>query len=166
MTVPKRSGRPIMPKAYGLKGAREGSGLLPWSWAEERLLKARNYWVVTTSPEGVPHAAPVWGLWLASALYFSTDPHSRKGRNLTANPRIVVHLESGDETVIVQGTVAEVAGLAALRRFADAYEPKYNFRPDVSRAGRKNGGVYMFKPHVVNGWTEADFPGGATRWVF
>lgn len=155
-----------MPRAYGLKGEREGSGLLPWSWAEERLTRARNYWVVTASPEGVPHAAPVWGLWIDGAFYFSTDPHSRKGRNLAASPRVVVHLESGDEALIVQGTVVEVAAETPLQCFADAYEPKYGFRPDVSAAGRKNGGVYLVNPHVVSGWMETDFPSGATRWVF
>jgi hypothetical protein len=34
--------RPYMP-GYGILGPDEGSGLLPWSWAAERLSHARNY---------------------------------------------------------------------------------------------------------------------------
>ena len=34
--------RPHMP-GYGIRGPAEGSGLLPWSWAVERLRAARNF---------------------------------------------------------------------------------------------------------------------------
>ena len=57
MTQPKAS-RPHMP-GYGILDANSGKGLLPWSWATERLAKARNYWVATTRPDGNPHAMPV-----------------------------------------------------------------------------------------------------------
>jgi hypothetical protein len=36
---------------YGIAGADEGSGLLDWSWAAQRLTEARNYWV---GPSGRP----------------------------------------------------------------------------------------------------------------
>ena len=84
------AGRPRMPTTYGI--ATQSGGTLPWSWAEEQLRAARNYWVCSTRPDGRPHAMPVWGLWLDGAVLFSTDPSSRKGRNLTANPAAVVHL--------------------------------------------------------------------------
>src|SRR4051794_40830493 len=93
--------RPGMPEGYGI--SRESDGLLPWSWAEERLEASHNYWIVTASPDGRPHAMPVWGVWTGGALYFATSRASRKGRNLAANPRLVVHLESGDEAVILEG---------------------------------------------------------------
>ena len=35
---------------YGVQPATEGTGLLPWSWAEERLTAAHEYWVATGSP--------------------------------------------------------------------------------------------------------------------
>lgn len=46
MTEPK-AGRPHMP-GYGILDADKGRGLLPWSWATERLAKAHTYWVATT----------------------------------------------------------------------------------------------------------------------
>jgi hypothetical protein len=53
-----RASRPYMP-GYGVQGPEGGSGLLPWAWAEERLGRARNYWVTTLWPDGRPHSMPV-----------------------------------------------------------------------------------------------------------
>jgi hypothetical protein len=55
-----RASRPNMP-GYGILGPTQGSGLLPWSWAEQRLLAARNYWVASCWPDGRPHVMPVVG---------------------------------------------------------------------------------------------------------
>ena len=103
MREPKAVTRPDMAPSYGLSS--EPEGMLPWGWAVEQLVASRNYWVCTTRPDGRPHAAPVWGLWADDALYFGTDPASRKGRNLAENPELVVHLESGDDVVILEGRV-------------------------------------------------------------
>lgn len=83
--------RPRFPTGYGI--ATDDEGLLPWSWAEERLEKARNYWIATAGASGAPHAMPVWALWVDGAVVFSTSPESRKGRNLARDPRVAVHLE-------------------------------------------------------------------------
>jgi nitroimidazol reductase NimA-like FMN-containing flavoprotein (pyridoxamine 5'-phosphate oxidase superfamily) len=78
---------------------------LPWGWAEERLASSRNYWIATARAGGSPHAMPVWGVWIDDAVVFGTSARSRKGRNLTRDPRVVVHLESGDEVVVLEGEV-------------------------------------------------------------
>ena len=49
--------RPYMP-GYGIVGPGEGRGLLPWSWAEERLIASHDYWVATVWPDGRPHVMP------------------------------------------------------------------------------------------------------------
>jgi PPOX class probable F420-dependent enzyme len=116
----------------------------------------------TTRADGRPHAAPVWGLWLDDAVWFSTGRDSLKARNIARDPRILVHLESGDETVIVEGVAEEVTDRAERVRFADAYEPKYQYRPDPDDASP----VYRVRPHVAQTWREADYPKTATRWVF
>jgi len=46
MEIPRVS-RPYMP-GYGISGADQGSGLLDWSLAAQRLTEARNYWVATS----------------------------------------------------------------------------------------------------------------------
>jgi len=150
-----------MPASYGLKDASEG--LLPWSHVVERMAASRNYWVSTASPKGRPHAAPVWGIWMDDALYFSTDAASRKGRNLAANPQLVVHLESGDDVVILEGVAERVEEGALLQRYLDAYERKYSFRPESTGVAR---GTYRLRPRAAYAWLEKDFVATATRWRF
>jgi PPOX class probable F420-dependent enzyme len=152
-----------MPKSYGLLDAGSGSGLLPWSHVEEQMAGARNYWVATTRPDGRPHVMPVWGLWFDDAFYFSTGRGARKARNLSRTPYVAVHLESGDDAVIVEGAAEEITDPALLARFADAYDAKYQFRPDTSDPDQA---IYALHPRVAFAWREADFPGGATRWRF
>jgi Pyridoxamine 5'-phosphate oxidase len=147
--------RPTFAPSYGISEKPEG--LLPWSWAAERLASARNYWIVTASPDAGPHAAPVWGLWLGDAFLFGTSPTSRKGRNLAHDPRVTVHLESGDEVVILEG---EVVSFRLNDELADTYKEKYAFRPDPA------DGWNRVEPKRVFAWREEDFPQSATRFDF
>ncbi len=155
-----RAGRPHMPAGYGIHPLEAG-GLLSWSTVTDQLVKAHNYWVITTS-QGQPHAAPVWGVWLDDTVYFSTDRASRKSRNLAANPEIVVHLESGDDVVILEGTAEEITDPELLQRFADGYEAKYQFRPSTDGSSP----IYGLRPRVVHAWLEKDFARTATSWRF
>jgi len=120
------AGRPKMPASYGVEQAASAD-MVDWSAVGERLASARNYWVATTRPDRRPHAVPVWGIWLDEEFYFATDRASRKGRNLAANPALVVHLECGDDAVILEGGAEEVGDTSLLARFADAYEAKDRF---------------------------------------
>jgi PPOX class probable F420-dependent enzyme len=150
----------MMPKTYGLAGRRRAR--LPWAWARRRLVRAHNYWLSTTRPDGRPHAMPIWGLWLDETFLFSTARRSRKGRNLSRRPQAVVHLESGDQTVILEGRVREVRDPALLARYARAYHAKYRFRPDpADRAGV----TYALRARIGFAWRERDFPKSATRWT-
>jgi Pyridoxamine 5'-phosphate oxidase len=149
-----------MPSGYGINRSTD-EGLLPWSFVQERLTTARNYWIATARLDGRPHVAPVWGLWLDERFYFATDAASRKARNLEANPALVVHLESGDDVVILEGTAERVADPTCLARFADAYDAKYQIRPDVGPAAL----VYGLRPLVAQAWREQDFVNSATRWL-
>jgi PPOX class probable F420-dependent enzyme len=150
--------RPHLP-GYGVTPA--SAGLLPWSWAEERLAAATRYWVVTVSPGGAPHAMPVWAVWLEQAIWFSTGGRSRKARNLRAEPRCVVHPD-GDDPVVVNGTAELVAEPAALQRMIDAYREKY---PEPPPDPGENP-IVRVRPHTVIGMVEADFTTSPTRWRF
>lgn len=156
MTEPVAT-RPRFPEGYGIAAGEKGQ--LPWSWARERLEAARNYWIVTAGPEGRPHAMPVWGLWLDEAVVFSTSEESRKGRNLVRDPRVVVHLESGDECVVLEG---EVEHVAIDDRIADAYKAKYDWRPDPA-----DDGLWLrLAPRIAYAWLERDYPRTATRFTW
>ena len=142
---------------------------LPWSWAEQRLIDARNYWIVTTRPSSRPHARPVWGVWLDNAFWFSTG--SMAHANLCSNADITVHLESGSQVVIVEGTASLVTDRAAIERVVDAYNPKYSWEMD---ADALPGPFWRVEPALVFGWLSDDsgidggavFLSTATRWRF
>ena len=153
-----------MPQGYGLSAPGVTFKPLPFAWVEERMAASRNYWVATTRHDGRPHVIPVWGLWLDGAFFFSTDPDSLKGRNIARDPRVVVHLESGDEVVVMEGDLVREHDAGALSRFSEAYDAKYRVRPDVSDPDA--GPVYRLKHHTALAWLEKDFPSTATRWQF
>lgn len=154
--------RPYFGKTYGIDPSQEG--LLPWSWVSEQMARSRNYWISSTRPDGRPHVAPVWGVWLDDVLYFSTDRSSRKSRNLAVNPRVVVHLESGDEVVILEGIVDELQDLELYKQVARAYNAKYEglFMDETSLSGL----VYAVHIQDAFGWLEQDFVRSATHWSF
>ena len=148
---------------YGLEGATGRPGeRFPWSRAARLLESARNYWVCTTRPDGRPHAVPVWGIWLDGTFYFSTGRQSRKARNLAANPQVAVHLESGSEAVIVEGTVHEVEDRSSLERFIREYNSKYDWDIEPYLEG---GPVYALRPSAALTFEE-DLAETATRWRF
>jgi len=158
-SVPEAA-RPSFPGVYGINDGEEG--LLEWGWATERLSGARNYWVATTGPGGNPHAMPVWGVWLDDVFYFSSSPESRKARNLDANPATVVHLESGDEVVILEGDAEQVTDGALLQRLGEDYSRKYEL--EVSFTGGRP--LFGVRTRVAYAWRERDFPATATRFSF
>jgi hypothetical protein len=156
--------RPHMP-GYGLPTGKKG--LLPWSWAEQRLKKSHNYWITTVKPEGSPHTMVVWGLWQDGRFIFSTGSKSRKARNLAENKNCIVCTEKANEAVIVEGA-AEIADVAARRKFLPLYERKYKFdmkgmKDDILSMKEP---VFSVRPRVVFGLWEKYFQGKSTRWKF
>lgn len=152
------AGRPHMP-GYGIAAESEGV-LLPWSFVEERMASARNYWISSTRPDGNPHAAPVWGFWHEGAFYFGTGDESQKARNFAHNPNIVVHLESGEETVILEGTVEAVDDKALEKDLNKASKKKYGM-PILGASP-----LFRLRIRRAFAWREHDFPTSATRWLF
>lgn len=150
--------RPQMPDGYGVGDPQYGFEPIEWSWVVDQISGARNYWVATNRPDGPPHVVPVWGVWLNDSFHFFTDPGSLKGRNIRRDPRVVVHLESGDHVVILEG---EMLPHPATAEIITAYEAKY----DIS-FGDDLGDVYTLDASKVLAWTENDFPKTATRWQF
>ncbi len=149
---------------YGIHESEDG--MLTWSWVSAEMAKSRNYWICTTRPNGNPHAVPVWGIWMNETLYFGSSRSSRKSRNVTHNAQTVVHLESGDDTVILEGILLELNDDALLKRINQAYKEKYP-PYDPTQSDPDPGTVmYHLKPQKVMAWLETDFPRTAARWIF
>jgi PPOX class probable F420-dependent enzyme len=152
--------RPRMGDDYGVSGSPDT--MLSWQWVEEQLAAARNYWITTVRADGRPHAMPVWGVYDQGQIVFGTGPTSVKGRNLARDPRLVVHLESGDECVIAEGTARLVVDPERAARLAPGYQRKYDFDPLESFSQ----GFYVVDIDVVNAWLEKDFVNSAVRFRF
>ena len=131
-------------RMYGKKRAEEP---LAWEWVAGRLAAAPMYWVVTTRPDGTPHARPLHGAFVDGRLLLSNGSWNHH-HNWEANPKVSVHLESGLEVVIVEGAGAYEREKAALERFLDAYNAKYGYEYNVEQM------PYAFEvvPDVVLAW--------------
>jgi nitroimidazol reductase NimA-like FMN-containing flavoprotein (pyridoxamine 5'-phosphate oxidase superfamily) len=151
---------------YGVVGPDEGSGLLAWSWAEERLLASRNYWVASAWPDGRPHVMPVWGVWHAGALWFSSSRRARKTRNLTADPRCAVATENAVEPVVVEGAAALVTDMEAIAAMLALVNAKYGTDIELSFYDPAVNATFRVQPRRVFALTEEDFTGSPTRWDF
>jgi PPOX class probable F420-dependent enzyme len=151
---------------YGIQGPDEGSGLLPWSWAEERLVRSHDYWVATRRPDGHPHVMPVWAVWTDGALWFSSSVGSRKARNLRADPRCSITTDNAWEPVVVEGAAEIVTEPPLLEIFIAAENAKYDTDYGVDFLDPAVNATFRVRPSWVFSLTEHDFAGSPTRWSF
>jgi hypothetical protein len=146
----------IAHKEYGVP--KEFDNVVAWSSVVARFTEERNYWIATSSPEGVPLARPVWGVFVNDTICFGGGPRTRWCQNLESNPRVSVHLEDGTRPVIAEGTVDRLTDREdpRLKEIDDAYEIKYEMRHGPP--------IWLLQPEVVFSWTE--FPKDTTRFSF
>ena len=149
---------------YDIQGPEEGSGLLPWSWAEERLTSSRNYWVTSLWPDGRPHSMPVWAVWDGEALWFSSGRRSRKALNLAADPRCVITTEDANDPVVVEGSAELTRDPAAIARVAELMNAKYGGGMTVEFLSAH--ATIRLRPRRAFGMQHDDFTGSPTRWEF
>ncbi len=164
MNTYSSGGRPIpsptrpqtMPE-YGIPTNNEG--MLDWSFIEARMPAARNYWVTSVNAHNHPHAMPVWGAWVDGVFYFGGGKETNTVRNLMKNPHVVIHLESGDEVIILRGevqVVTEDLDADTYERIEQQYEKKYNMRHGLPN--------FSLTPKSVMAWKE--YPVSCTKWEF
>jgi hypothetical protein len=141
---------------------------LSWPEVAACLAAARNYWLCTTTSSGAPHAVPVWGVVTGQVLYLYSERGTVKARNLAADPRVVVHLESGEDVLIVRGTArdlgtpAQVPGVVAALSAKYATEDDRRYLPD---ADPDFDVVYAISPQSAMMWRLADYEATQRRWT-
>jgi hypothetical protein len=168
MTDPPGAGRdrPDIP-GYGIPESDDG--LLPWSWVDERLAEATQYWIASVRPDGRPHAVPTWGAWVDGRLWFEGGFATARARNIAANPAVVVHAERGHEVVIVEG-IAELQPPpdpdleARLLVGFGKYRSSHGYEADPANWRSSEGGLWAVRPIKVMAWSR--FPADTTRWRF
>jgi general stress protein 26 len=157
--------RPFLP-GYGVLPGDEGSGLLPWAWAEQRLAASEHFWCATVRPDGRPHLMPIWGLWDHSALWFSTGVWSRKARNLYCEGRVVLSSEDPVNPIVVEGVAEVQTAPAVIARFLALLNAKYETDYEIDFQDPRINATIRVRPTWVFGCTEEDFVGSATCWRF
>ncbi len=145
--------RPTFPPGY----VDHPSEHVAWDWVEQQLRDAVHYWLCSVRPDGRPHAIPKWAVYVDGRIYFDGSPQTRHARNLARNPEVVLHLESGERAVIVEGSGRAIdrpsADLAL--RVAEAYRRKYaalGYSPEPGQWD--DGGLFEIAPRVILAWTK------------
>ena len=136
---------------------------LAWADVRARLADALHYWLATVRPDGRAHVVPLDGLWLDDRWFFGGSAQAVKHRNLTADPRAVLHLEDAERAVVVEGVCEEVFPDEELaRRLSALSTSKYGYGPDPASYTRT--GVWRLRPERALSWER--FPRDATRFTF
>jgi len=76
---------------------------------------------------------------------------------------VVVHLESGSNPVVLEGSVERPSPELVPGPAIDAYEAKYGWRMDPADAGMP---FLAFGPSLARAWSADDVRGSAVRWTF
>ena len=142
--------------------------MLTWPEVAGALAPSRNYWLGTTSRDGSPHAAPVWGVVLDEVLYLFTESDSVKALNLAADPRLVLHLESGDDVLIVRGSAELLGRPGDLPAIVAAFAGKYTEPDDlqyVPTATDVLNVIYAVRPRSAMVWLIDEYETSQRRWV-
>jgi nitroimidazol reductase NimA-like FMN-containing flavoprotein (pyridoxamine 5'-phosphate oxidase superfamily) len=154
--------RPHFPDGY----LANPQSFLTWSHVEKRLAEALHYWLCTVRPNGRPHAVPKWAVYIQGKIYFDGSPDTRHARNIENNPYVVMHLESGEDVIIVEG-MAKASGKPARElavQIAQALSQKYADRGYAPQPDQWNeGGLFEIELHKVLAWTQ--FTDDPTRFV-
>jgi PPOX class probable F420-dependent enzyme len=139
------------------------------SWAEvgARLAPARSYWLVTVTPAGAPHAAPVWGVVVGEDLYVYSERSTVKARNLSADPRVVVHLESAEDVVIVHGVAEDLGHPTVMSDVVAALAAKYPDPDDAQYLPSEDPDfdvLYRIRPERAMTWLLDGYESSQRRW--
>lgn len=99
---------------------------------KHRLSTESNIWLATVRPNGTPHLAPIWFVWVEGRVYVCTSADSVKARNLQANPSVTCALENGNAPVVLEGHARPIESVppAVIEAFQRKYD--WNIRTDAT----------------------------------
>ena len=146
-------------KGYKLPATNEN--LLGWDFVARHMTEAQYYWLATVNSSGQPHTVPVWGIWYENRVHFDGSPHTKWARNLALNPKIAVHLPSGERVVIIEGRVQMLED-------DDIDEPTWEILDTTYRkkySTLQGSPYYVVHPHKVLAWDTITLE-SMTRWQF
>jgi PPOX class probable F420-dependent enzyme len=99
--------------------------------ADRRLRSEQVAWLTTVRADGQAQSTPVWFLWDGETFLVYSQPGAPKVRNVTANPRVSLHLNDdgeGDDVVTLYQTAIAAVGYEP-GPFARTYSTPIRVRP-------------------------------------
>jgi nitroimidazol reductase NimA-like FMN-containing flavoprotein (pyridoxamine 5'-phosphate oxidase superfamily) len=153
--------RPTFPPGYVDKPV----SFLTWDRVTTQLTESKHYWICSVRPTGHPHVVPRWCVYVDGKIYYDGSPETRHAINIRSNPYVTVHLESGTEVIILEGTcrMAEKPSPELGKKLSQAYQ-KYK---DVGYMPGPNswdeGGLFVFTPRQCIAWS--NFTENPTKFV-
>ena len=159
---------------------RYGNAALPWSRPRD-LLAADvpgpevPMYLSTSRPDGRPSTAGIGALWYDGDLYFTSNPETRKSRNLAENPACTVAMRLPGMDVVFEGEAARTTDAQTLEAVTALYR-NGGWPAEVAgdaitapfsapSAGPPPWHLYRVTAHTVFG-VATEEPYGATRWRF
>src|SRR5262245_52517505 len=113
--------------------------------------------VATVDPDGIPHNVPVCPLMDKDRIYFGTELHARKLRNIKTNPRIALVFDEYTEAwahlrgVMIQGT-ARIVNVAEFRRLRKRLYAKYPQYESEAALGERDSVIVELTPDRKFSW--------------
>ncbi len=130
-------------------------------------LRQRNYWLSTTMPSGA-RTRPGLGSGAEPHPVLYSERRTVKARNLAADPRVVVHLVSAEDVVIVRATAEDLGTPARVPEVLAALSAKYTGEQDrqyLPDADPDFDIIYAIRPQSAMMWRLADYEGSQRRWT-
>jgi len=138
-----------------------------WVYFLDRLAPARTYWLATTTPDGAPHAAPVWGAVAEGRLCFFSERSTVKARNIAHDPRVLVHLESGEDVVMARGRLIDLGAPGDVPAVIAAFAAKYVDPADavyLPPTDPASDVVWALEPTSATAWSLEELETSQVRW--
>jgi hypothetical protein len=157
-----------------------GSDELPWSRPRDLLAVTPMtadipFFLGTTGPSGLPHAAGIGAVWFDDTLWFTSGPRTRKSLNLAADPRCTISTRLPGLDLVVEGHASRVTDPQTLEALAEVYRDggwpaqvdgdAFTAPFSAPSAGPPPWHLYRFTIASAVGVATAE-PYGATRWRF
>ena len=109
---------------------------------------------------------PVWAIWHAGALWFSSSNQSRKARNLANDRRCVLTTQDPENPVVVEGAAESLVAQSDLETLLAIENAKYGTSYGIEMLDPALNSAFRVRPRWVFALQSERFTATPTRWVF
>jgi hypothetical protein len=134
-------------------------------------------WLTTINADGSPHVTAVGALWVDGTFWFVTGERTRKGRNISRDPRCTFAVSLHESDLVIEGDAHQVTDTKTVAAMAERWasggwpcrvnETGTALTADYSApsAGPPPWFIYRVTPRSATALSTIE-PGGATRFRF